>query len=214
MRRVSRCVAGVVRRSCRGLAPGRRPAREVQGPQHPCRLRPPRTATTGDSTRRARLKGSVGWFQGLAAAEKGGPEPSRSHPVRLARLSFFRLPRPTPPSPPRRVGTRSGRVGSSARQVDRRDLIYAVYYDGSSTSNVRRLFWPPQLHRRRGCDVPARQAAGRRRVRDEQLRRASAPPTYWEYAMLHDILHGLGLVAPCAPHHHLARPRFPTSQTI
>jgi hypothetical protein len=33
---------------------------------------------------------------------------------------------------------------------------------------------------------------------------ASAPPTYWEYAMLHDILHGLGAVATCAPNHHLA----------
>jgi hypothetical protein len=31
-----------------------------------------------------------------------------------------------------------------------------------------------------------------------------APPGHWEFAMLHDLLHGLGLVATCAPHHHLS----------
>jgi hypothetical protein len=79
--------------------------------------------------------------------------------------------------------------------------IYLVYYDGGSTWSCGGASWPP--------DVPGQVAVMYLQgtppgasCADNRL--ATSPtqfPTYWEFAMLHDLFHALGFVAPNAPHH-------------
>lgn len=82
--------------------------------------------------------------------------------------------------------------------------IYAVYYDGTSTHACGGAFWPPSLQGNvvamylRGLPGSAFPCNSNR------FMAANAAPAYWEYAMLHDLLHGLGFVPECAPNHHRA----------
>jgi hypothetical protein len=82
---------------------------------------------------------------------------------------------------------------SAAKQ----DRIYAVYYDGSSRHACGGAFRPPTLI----GSVVAMYLRGT----PSGGRCSPHPPggelDYWEFAMLHDLLHGLGLVANCAPNH-------------
>jgi len=85
--------------------------------------------------------------------------------------------------------------------------IYAVYYDGVSTYACGGASWPPLLQGQlaamylRGLpDYPI--PCGRNAF-------VTAPtefPKYWEFAMLHDLLHTLGIVSAQAPHHVANRP--------
>jgi hypothetical protein len=82
--------------------------------------------------------------------------------------------------------------------------LYIIYYDGGSTWSCGGASWPP--------DVPGQVAVMYLKgtppganCADNRL--AASPtqfPTYWEFAMLHDLLHALGIVAPNAPNHVLA----------
>jgi hypothetical protein len=80
----------------------------------------------------------------------------------------------------------------------KKDKIYSVYYDGTSTYACGGAAWPPVL--------PGQVAA-------MYLRGDPDPPggvvcaqdpsdAYWQFAMLHDTLHAAGFVARCAPHHN------------
>jgi hypothetical protein len=79
--------------------------------------------------------------------------------------------------------------------------IYAVYYDGRSKKACGGGAWPPTL---RG-NVAALYLNGLPNdpnpCRNNNFAAAGGPPTYWEFAMLHEILHTLGFVATCAPNH-------------
>jgi len=81
--------------------------------------------------------------------------------------------------------------------------VYAVYYDGSSTWSCGGGAWPPRLPGRvaamylKGAPPGAACAAN-------PLAAPGGLPGYFEFAMLHEILHTLGAAADCAPHHTLA----------
>jgi hypothetical protein len=79
----------------------------------------------------------------------------------------------------------------------RPNRIYAVYYDGSSRQACGGAFWPPEY---RGNTVAMYLRRGLYRCDHFVFAPPGAPPKYWEFAMLHDIVHGLGYVARCAPH--------------
>jgi hypothetical protein len=83
---------------------------------------------------------------------------------------------------------------------DQTNKIYAAYYDGTSTASCGAGFRPATAPNNtvalylRGlpdssvpCDTQPFAAAG-------------AAPAYREFAMLHEIVHGLGMVPDCAPH--------------
>jgi hypothetical protein len=87
------------------------------------------------------------------------------------------------------------------------DKIYAVYYDGTSTYACGGASWPPVLI----GQLAAMYMRG--------LPQSSSPcsssvfvtapnefPRYWEFGMLHDLLHTLGIVSREAPHHVASRP--------
>jgi hypothetical protein len=80
--------------------------------------------------------------------------------------------------------------------------IYALFYDGSSTFACGGAAWPPVLPGNvvalylRGVlsGIPCLDTyAG-----------PGQPPGYREFSMIHEILHALGFVPTCAPHHVLS----------
>jgi plastocyanin len=84
---------------------------------------------------------------------------------------------------------------------DAPNKIYAVYYDGKSKTACGGGAWPPTLP----GNVAALYLNGLPNdpnpCRNQNFAAAGGPPTYWEFAMLHEILHTLGFVATCAPNH-------------
>jgi hypothetical protein len=150
------------------------------------------------------LEGSVGSFQAWLAAETGGANLRFDTYQRSLDVSFFRLT-----ATDATVASRGAFVREAVEQelraagFDRPDRIYAVYYDGSSTYACGGAFWPPQLNGN-AIVMYLRGRPSGAMCESNGFATATLPPTYWEYAMLHDILHGLGMVPTCAPHHHLA----------
>ena len=82
--------------------------------------------------------------------------------------------------------------------------IYAVYYDGAANGACGSAFYPPSLPGSvvalylRGLPGP-----GFLPCADNSFAGASDPPRYWEFSLLHEIVHGLGHVPACAPHYRL-----------
>jgi hypothetical protein len=74
-----------------------------------------------------------------------------------------------------------------------------VYYDGSSSTACGGGVWPPTLEGT-VAGLYMRGAPGRCCL-PRNLAGPGEPPTYRELSMLHEILHTLGFVARCAPHH-------------
>lgn len=84
----------------------------------------------------------------------------------------------------------------------RSDKLYLVYHDGGSLYSCGNAEWPGQL-----AIMYLRGNAGGISCASQQF--VSSPtefPRYWEFAMLHDLVHTLGVVAPNAPHHATAYP--------
>jgi hypothetical protein len=150
------------------------------------------------------LEGSVGSFQAWLAAETGGANLRVDTYQGSLDVSFFRLA-----ATDAAVASRGAFVREAVEQelraagFDRRDRIYAVYYDGSSTYACGGAFWPPQLNGNAVVMYLRGRPPGAV-CESNGFAAASSPPTYWEYSMLHDLLHGLGMVPTCAPHHHLS----------
>jgi hypothetical protein len=94
------------------------------------------------------------------------------------------------------------------RNAGRIDLnkVYIVYYDGGSTYACGGAAWPPR--------VPGQMAAMYLRGTPGGVQCGAQPfvtsstqfPRYWEFAMLHDLVHTLGIVAETAPNHTSAYP--------
>jgi hypothetical protein len=100
-------------------------------------------------------------------------------------------------------------VNAIAEELDGRgfnaaDKIYAVYYDGISSRECGGSAWPPH--------IPGHVAAmylkgdpdedGNGDPTDDDVDCADDPAaSYWQYAMLHDVVHAAGFVQPCAPNH-------------
>ena len=81
----------------------------------------------------------------------------------------------------------------------RRDRLYGVYYDGTSTFSCG------------GAGLPSLGPVTAMYLRGLPNGSTPCPITgigaglgYWEFAMLHDLVHALGFVQPCAPHYTLA----------
>jgi hypothetical protein len=99
---------------------------------------------------------------------------------------------------------------SLEREMGRRGLIqpnkvYAVYYDGGNTHACGGAAWPPTVPGQVAAmylkGTPPNVSCARPFVSSQ-----TAFPGYWEFAMLHDLLHTFGIVALNAPHHTSAVP--------
>ena len=81
--------------------------------------------------------------------------------------------------------------------------LYAVYYDGSSKHSCGGGAWPPLLVGQVAALYLLGEPPGAPACWTQSFAGVGEVPGYQEFAMLHEIVHTLGLVATCAPHHHL-----------
>ncbi len=151
------------------------------------------------------LEGSVSSFQAWLAQETGGKALRMDTYQGSLDVTFVRLAQTDAQLAAAGAFVREGiQTELQALGFNAPQKLYAVYYDGSSTYACGGAFWPPSLPGNvvamylRGLPsspVPCGSNA---------FAAANQAPRYWEYAMLHDILHGLGYVPSCAPNHHRA----------
>jgi len=84
----------------------------------------------------------------------------------------------------------------------RPDRIYAIYYDGGNTAACGHAAWPGRVA---ALYLLARPGAARCDLQTLATS-ASASPWYWEFGMLHEMLHALGIVSSRAPNHTSSSP--------
>ncbi len=97
----------------------------------------------------------------------------------------------------------------AAAGVIQQNKRYLIYYDGGSESACGGAAWPPT--------VPGLAAALYLRACEggHLAPQPDAPPGYWEFAALHDLLHTLGVVSAAAAHHTTDRPaHVPESEDL
>lgn len=173
---------------------------EVRGPQiHVIYAVPADGADRGLDTNGS-IEASVAAFQAWLATQTGGPTLRADTFQGALDVTFARLDRSDGEIASRGAFVRDeveaalGRAGLLAPT----GKLYAVYYDGSSTFACGGAAWPPA--------VPGRIAAMYLRGRPPGFPACDTNPVgaglgYWEFAMLHDLLHTLGIVGTCAPNH-------------
>ena len=91
-----------------------------------------------------------------------------------------------------------------AAGLDQPNKLYAVYYDGSSSVTCASSFWPPTLPGSVSALYLRGTPPGARPCETNPFASSENNPGYLEFLMLHEIFHGLGAVATCAPHHTLS----------
>ncbi|HMC72657.1 MAG TPA: hypothetical protein VKJ07_26115, partial [Mycobacteriales bacterium] len=146
---------------------------------------------------------STASWEGWLAGQTGGRSLRLDTYLGQPDVTFARLPQ---------SDSQIASNGPSVRDEVQRELhalgfdapnkVYAVFYDGSSTFSCGGGAWPPAL--------PGNVAA-------LYLRGVSSgipcpdvyagpgqPPGYRDFSMIHEIMHTLGFVPTCAPHHTLA----------
>lgn len=90
-----------------------------------------------------------------------------------------------------------------------RDLIagrnvYLVFYDGDSgVATCGGAAWPPTLRGQVAALYLQGTPPGAMPCADNQFATNLDSPGYWEFSIIHEILHTLGFVASCAPNHAL-----------
>ena len=76
--------------------------------------------------------------------------------------------------------------------------LYAIYYDGPSKVGCGQGSWPPYYPGRTAALFLGGLDGTKTECRKESL--SSWAPGYWEFGMLHELLHALGFVPACARH--------------
>ena len=89
--------------------------------------------------------------------------------------------------------------------------LYAIYYGGSSALGCGGGAWPPDLPGHVAALYLAGEPAGARTCASNPLGASPLVPGYLDYAMLHEILHTLGLVPAGAPNEHARGHVFDTA---
>ncbi len=148
------------------------------------------------------LKNSVSSFQRWLAAKTKGKALRFDTFNGSLDITFFRLSRTDSEIASNGPFVRD-QLESELKQAGRltSPKIYAVYYDGRSTFSCGGGAWPPALPGTVAAlylnglpDAPVSCSSN-------AFATAGAPPTYLEFAMLHEIFHTVGFVPTCAPHH-------------
>lgn len=91
-----------------------------------------------------------------------------------------------------------------AAGFDAPNKIYAVYYDGTSNHACGGGAYPPSLPGSVAALYLKGLPDGPVPCSSNSFAGEGGAPTYLEFAMLHEVLHTMGLVPSCAPHQHRA----------
>jgi hypothetical protein len=148
------------------------------------------------------IAASVDSFQRWLARETGGAN------LRLDTLggeldvTFIRLPISDGDMKARGAFVRDEieRLMRAAGQI-KPGKLYAVYYDGGSTWSCGGGAWPPRLQGQVGAMYLKGEPPGSTPCWTNSLAGPGAEPGYFDIGMLHELVHTLGFVAECAPHH-------------
>jgi len=84
--------------------------------------------------------------------------------------------------------------------------LYIVYYDGGSTYSCGGAAWPPRVPGQMAAMYLRGTPGGVQCGAQQFVTSPTQFPRYWEFAMLHDLVHTLGIVAEAAPNHTTAYP--------
>jgi hypothetical protein len=152
------------------------------------------------------LANTVGSFQTWLAGQTGGRQLRTDTYRGAVDITFFRLGR---------SDALMKSYGAFVRDTIEKDLeragftsstkLYAVYYDGGSTTACGGGAWPPTLPGRVAALYLQGTPPGATPCNANPFAPSpSSPPGYFEFAMLHEILHTLGFVSSGAPHHTAA----------
>lgn len=177
----------------------------VQGPQLHVVYAIPSDGTDRALDTSGAIESSVASFQRWLAAETGGSALREDTYQGSLDITFARLPRTDA-----EIGARGAFVRDELESLLRAsglivaDKLYAVYYDGSSTFSCGGGAWPPALPGVVGAMYLHGRPPGAPPCDSNALAAPGAAPGYIDYAMLHELLHTLGAVPTCAPHHHRA----------
>jgi hypothetical protein len=88
-----------------------------------------------------------------------------------------------------------------AAGFNQKDKLYAVYYDGRSTTRCGGGSWPPTLPGNVVALYLHGEPPGAPPCISNPLASSRFSPGYLEFSMIHEIFHSLGAAARCAPHH-------------
>lgn len=91
-----------------------------------------------------------------------------------------------------------------AKGFKKANKIYAVFYDGSSASACGSGAWPPLLKGSVAALYLRGEIPGFLPCSDNPFAPDEESPGYWEFVLVHEVLHTLGFVATCAPSHVLS----------
>ena len=151
------------------------------------------------------IESSVESFQRWLATQTGGARLRDDRFQGLLDVTFVRLARTDAEIASRGAFVRDEleRLLAAGGQIEPGKL-YAVYYDGSSTFSCGGGAWPPALPGVVAAMYLHGRPPGAPACDTNTLAAAGAPPGYLDYGMLHEVLHTLGAVPTCAPHHHRA----------
>jgi hypothetical protein len=84
--------------------------------------------------------------------------------------------------------------------------LYIAYYDGGSTYACGGAAWPPHVPGQMAAMYLRGTPGGMQCGAQQFVTSPTQFPRYWEFAMLHDFVHVLGVVADNAPNHTAAYP--------
>jgi hypothetical protein len=178
---------------------------EVRGPQLHAIYAVPSDGVDRQLDVGGAIESSVASFQRWLAAETGGARLREDTFQGSLDVTFVRLPLSDA-----EVAARGAFVRDELERLLRASghvvagKLYAVYYDGSSTHACGGGAWPPALAGSVAAMYLRGRPPGAAPCDTNSLAAPGAPPGYLDYAMLHELLHTLGAVPTCAPHHHLA----------
>jgi hypothetical protein len=169
---------------------------EVTGPQVHVLYVIPSDGTDAQLDTAGKIEGSVRSWNKWLAGQTGGPQMRiDTYAGGHVDVSFLKLAR-TAAEMNAGGGSTHNEIDYSvlANGFDNPDKIYLVYYAGAGDACGGGA-WPPALHSQVGAlfllspSCPQTPLAGE-----------NDPPAYWDFLGAHEVMHELGLVAPCAPH--------------
>ena len=150
------------------------------------------------------LARSVATFQRWLAGQAGGQRLRLDYFRGALDVTFFRMSQTdaqiASTGPYVRDQIESELIGAGFNSPNK---IYAVYYGGGSTYSCGGGAWPPEVPGKVSAIYLKGTPPGAPACSTNSLASSEDKPGYFEFAMLHDVIHALGIVATCAPNHTL-----------
>ncbi len=148
-----------------------------------------------------KIAASVAAFQKWLASQAGGRKLKIDAYQNSPDITFFRLKKTDAEIKAYNSYVRE-QIESElqAAGFDNPGKLYAVYYGGSSNYACGGGAWPPTVKGNLAA-VYLKGTPPNSPACSINVLAPSGGSGYWEFSMLHEILHTLGFVATCAPHH-------------